>query len=837
MKRYFLSRFGLLALAALTASACSSDETADTTLATSTSAVSANKRGLTYEGGEVTFEVTSNVYWVINLDEDADWLTVTPRGAYGNQTVRIAAALNAGARRSTTLHFDSLDGSTVQIEVTQGACDELICYVRTGAGSAAVAAPVPVSEHSGWETDGIGAASAAFSGVNAFVSAESSSSGYDGASGGNNILLEVPEPPVQGETAVAPSFSVSGVATKGDCYFRLKMGVSASEDLLTPERFRLLIGNGGEEMVDLPYEVLPGDGGWNEVLARFWVEEGNSALDFRVEVPAGGCRIDDFRLYEGNVGEGNEVVFQVGGDDGKEEGHVYFEDDFSWVTDVYGGTDYIGTYPAPLTAETYWNGITAASHGQEAYDALIDTGWKTDDNKLKERVYLRVGYVKMGRGANAAGSGGGLVTPTLDIRKNSAVKLKVSFDCCIYVAANGTWDPSVMQVRVIGPGTVNDGTSTVWTFAMQTVNPVAWETKELIVYGATDATQLVFESVEETRANRWFFDNVRIVKAGVKDEPAIDLTAPEVTFDEAAATETSVKFNWTAVENAAAYEYAYTCLNCGEEVESRSGRTAATSVEFTDLIAGTSARLKVRALPDENDKVHKESAWSDPAEGAVKSSSAGVEDSHPEGYVFFEDDFAWVTGDFKGSDYIGGWPTSSAETNWTSVSASAHGEAAYKAFVDSGWTLGDNPLKQRTYLRVGYVKMGRGANAGGSGGSLMTPLLAIDEACSVSLKVTFDCCIFLGTKAAWDPATMQVRVVGPGTIGEEKATVKVFEMSDSDETLAVWQSGLPDKNPWETKQLVIEDATPQTRIVFESVEETKANRWFLDNVKVEKFKK
>ena len=432
--------------------------------------------------------------------------------------------------------------------------------------------------------------------------------GHDEASGGNNIVLEVPG---EGPETVTPSFSVRDVATRDDSYFRLKMGVLAPGGELTPDRFRVLVGNGGDELIALQYEVIDGAGDWKEVLARFWVGEDNPTFDFKVEAPAGGYRIDDFRLYEGNFGEGQEVAFQVGGDDGKPEGYVYFEDDFSWVTDVYGGTDYIGTYPTPLTAETYWNGITAASHGQEAYNALVGSGWKTDDNKLKERVYLRIGYVKMGRGSNAAGCGGGLVSPTLDIRKNRAADLKVTFKCCIYVAANGTWDPSTMQVRVIGPGTVNDGVSTEKVLVMQTETPVQWEEKTLIVYGATDATQLVFESVEETKANRWFLDDVRIVKAGPDDKPSVDLiplAVPAVTFDQDAATESSVKFTWTEVSQAAEYEYSYTCLNCGEVVASRSGKTTELSAEFTGLIAGTSARLTVRALPAEGDKTGGESA-------------------------------------------------------------------------------------------------------------------------------------------------------------------------------------------------------------------------------------
>lgn len=131
MKKYSI---WLLGFAALVAGACSTDRTGDETLALSASSVSANKRGMTYEGGDVTFDVLSNVYWVINLDEDADWLTVAPRAAYGNQTVKVTAAVNPGGRRSTTLRFDSLDGVTAQIEVTQGSSDELIYYIRTGPG-------------------------------------------------------------------------------------------------------------------------------------------------------------------------------------------------------------------------------------------------------------------------------------------------------------------------------------------------------------------------------------------------------------------------------------------------------------------------------------------------------------------------------------------------------------------------------------------------------------------------------------------------------------------------------------------------------------------------------
>lgn len=58
-------------------------------------------------------------------------------------------------------------------------------------------------------------------------------------------------------------------------------------------------------------------------------------------------------MQEGNEGEGQEVVYSVGGDDGREFGYVYFQDDFSWVTEDYKGPITLAGWPSN-TAETYW---------------------------------------------------------------------------------------------------------------------------------------------------------------------------------------------------------------------------------------------------------------------------------------------------------------------------------------------------------------------------------------------------------------------------------------------------------------------------------------------------
>ena len=96
-----------------------------------------------------------------------------------------------------------------------------------------------------------------------------------------------------------------------------------------------------------------------------------------------------------------------------------------------------------------------------------------------------------------------------------------------------------------------------------------------------------------------------------------------MTFDQDAATESSVKFTWTEVSQAAEYEYSHTCLNCGEVVASRSGKTdgAVGRIYRTDR-RDFGPPDGPRPLPAEGDKTYKESAWSDPVEGDVKSSEA-----------------------------------------------------------------------------------------------------------------------------------------------------------------------------------------------------------------------
>ena len=230
------------------AAACSEtevDETADLSLDRTT--LSANKRGLTYEGGEVRFEVESNVYWVIEVDESVDWLTLSPRAAYGSQTVTVSVDPNEGDSRRIVLHFDSYDGVTAEIEIVQASASELIRYAVTGFGDGKVAEPVAIAEYDAMDWTGVGVASTLASGTECRVAVPPVESSYEGASGGNAVQF--------GKAEELPAAFVAGpIDQKGDSYFVCRFGVWNPAGAVEKESLKLQIRNDGVEFVDLSYE-------------------------------------------------------------------------------------------------------------------------------------------------------------------------------------------------------------------------------------------------------------------------------------------------------------------------------------------------------------------------------------------------------------------------------------------------------------------------------------------------------------------------------------------------------------------------------------------------------
>lgn len=729
-----------------------------------------NKKGLTYEGGKVSFEVKSNVYWIINKKESDDWLEVSPKAGSGTQLVQVSVQKNKGEARSAVLVLETYDGTTAEITINQASASEMIYYATTGFGDVPVSGKIPAEEFE-VPGKGVGVKNAKISGSGVFVGIPDMASDVAGGSGGNALVFE------KLETAEGTEVIYGPIDTKGDynfvcsSMFFIPEGVSGKKPLFSVSNIK------DGEYVNLDPEYENGES-WNTLTSRFYITEPS---EIWLKITAGeGTWVDDLSFREGNDGNGQEVAFMVGGDDGRPIGYTYFQDDFSWVTDVYNGSDYIAGWPSN-TAEQYWNGVTADKFGEEAYNTLTATGWTTSDNKLKERVYLRVGYVKMGRGSNAKGCGGGLVTPAINIKKNCAATLRVSFDCCNMYSTSGKWDGTTsMMVRIIGPGTINDAVTVEKQFQMSTSDETAaiwnsgkpdknpWERKEFIVNGATSDTRIVFESVEETVANRWFLDNVLIRKdkEGAEVDPEkIPLAVPAVSYVESKSDATEIYFEWNEVPDAAKYEYEYICHFCGQKVEENSGVTSNTFLLFEEMKEGTMCEIKVRALPEENDASFMESGWCEPVSGQTVVHSGAV-DSHPVGAVIYEEDFKWVTKAAFGQDsFVGSYPSNPSGISFND--AMNYSSAAREALTASG-------LKEvaKCYLYEGCMKLASSKAAG----TVVTPAMSeIDKGAKINGLFTIGCTAFLGTNDYRDDDSMSITIKGEGSFegGKDKVEFKI----------------------------------------------------------------
>lgn len=282
---------------------CSSDPEFDPSIEVSKPELSVNKKGVSSRGQVVTFDVTSNIYWVIDVPEEIDWLTLSPRAGYGNVNVKIAVEPNEGIERSVTLYLETKDGYKQPFTVTQGAAGDMIDYFTDSFDGEAVSEDIDVNTFRRWQKEGISYSSINYAGENTFVSSVNASKGYEGASGVNNVYFE----------NANAEFSMSNFDTKGDANFTLRFGyapsVSAPLQANAGRRMatraaaagdvKVMVSQDSEVWVEVAY-TLSGEGtGWKEATAPFAIDPAIKKLYFKFVALKAGVRIDDVALVEG----------------------------------------------------------------------------------------------------------------------------------------------------------------------------------------------------------------------------------------------------------------------------------------------------------------------------------------------------------------------------------------------------------------------------------------------------------------------------------------------------------------------------------------------------------
>jgi hypothetical protein len=120
-------------------------------------------------------------------------------------------------------------------------------------------------------------------------------------------------------------------------------------------------------------------------------------------------------------------------------GTVVLEEDFSWL--AYGSAVFYTT-----TGETRYDNWTQEQK---------DMGWVSepstvDGSGYTPLCYARQGFVKLGK----TGYGGDLISPALS-KIEGTVDLEVTFKAVPYMTAAGTKDDNILNISIIGPGTIS----------------------------------------------------------------------------------------------------------------------------------------------------------------------------------------------------------------------------------------------------------------------------------------------------------------------------------------------------------------------------------------------
>jgi hypothetical protein len=193
-------------------------------------------------------------------------------------------------------------------------------------------------------------------------------------------------------------------------------------------------------------------------------------------------------------------------------GTVVLEEDFSWL--AYGSAVFYTT-----TGETRIDNWTQAQK---------DIGWTSTVNTTSGSgstplLYARQGFVKVGK----TGYGGDLISPALS-KIVGTVNLKVTFKAIPYMTATGIMDDNILNISVIGPGTVSQNQFIIDNWPVYPADAGAvtdycigmWSapaaTRTFTITGATAETQIKFLGYDYylvgvgAGKNRIFLDDIKV---------------------------------------------------------------------------------------------------------------------------------------------------------------------------------------------------------------------------------------------------------------------------------------------------------------------------------------
>ena len=194
----------------------------------------------------------------------------------------------------------------------------------------------------------------------------------------------------------------------------------------------------------------------------------------------------------------------------------------------------------------------------------------------------------------------------------------------------------------------------------------------------------------------------------------------------------------------------------------------------------------------------------------VKPSS--LDDRKPVGYVYFEDDFDWVTSDFGGSDYMDG----SFSTTEKYI-ANTNDPLLLAKVSNAGWV-----FEGVVSFRLGYIKFGSASTVNSSKGTITTSTLPIDEDKFSNIKIKIKVARYItkaGAKDAENLAT--ISIIGDGSFSRT-SSVTSTALSVTNEAY----------NEWVELEAVAYNVSANTKISIGKAKQVSVGRFFCDGVSI-----
>ena len=463
--------------------------------------------GLTVEGEMVNFELGTNRSWQATYVEE--WIHLThSEGDRGR--VRIFLDIdenNTGKDRTGFIIFEGEGGTRRTIAVTQklkvdalSVSPTKITVVKSGLLETGEKAEIYLSTNSDWTItvadDSKWITPAATSGEAGDMSIELTVE--QNKTGGERTGSFVINAGSKSETVIVIQ-NLEGLKLSADNFRVNKFGFS--DEAQTPLTFTITSAEAWRSTCDDWLSIEPASGEAGETEVTLLVDENTSGAPRE-----GAVKITTLlNGLEAAVRIDQNAKNSLYDDDGEEIGHIYYSENFDWITE-YGGNDCVGGHTQDGAKNIYTTG--------DALQKFNEAGL-TDFNPDKRTIYACSDYLKMGAGSKQTG----IILPVLTIPEGQATDIELTFVAASNIGGDGTGTPDAVTVTAAilkGPGSIGDQQKE--SEPMTPGEHWEWTPMSVKIYGITGETQIVIRSTQQGVSGyyRWYLDNIKMTKIAVE---------------------------------------------------------------------------------------------------------------------------------------------------------------------------------------------------------------------------------------------------------------------------------------------------------------------------------